>query len=81
VISVRATPPTLPLSSDSLGHTDITNTVRFKCANDDCRDLDICASCFTEGKEGQTHKPWHDYMVEVCTRLRLLRVMLTIRNP
>ena len=40
--------------------------MRFKCAKDECRDLDICPLCFTEGKEGQVHKAWHDYMVEVC---------------
>ncbi|RSH94558.1 Transcriptional adapter ada2 [Saitozyma podzolica] len=45
-------------------HDDITHTVRFKCASDECKDIDICPNCFCEGKEGQKHKPWHDYMVE-----------------
>ncbi|KAI9632507.1 uncharacterized protein MKK02DRAFT_20124, partial [Dioszegia hungarica] len=44
---------------------DITHsTVRFKCADEACRDVDLCPSCFCEGKEGQRHKAWHDYRVE-----------------
>ncbi|KAK4687393.1 transcriptional adapter 2-alpha, partial [Tremellales sp. Uapishka_1] len=44
-------------------HIDITHTVRIKCAAKECEEVDICPTCFTEGKEGQRHKAWHDYKV------------------
>ncbi|OCF34076.1 transcriptional adapter 2-alpha [Kwoniella heveanensis CBS 569] len=44
-------------------HVDITHTVRIKCAMKECEEVDLCPSCFCEGKEGLRHKAWHDYKV------------------
>ncbi|KAK8861484.1 hypothetical protein IAR55_002305 [Kwoniella newhampshirensis] len=44
-------------------HVDITHTVRIKCAMKQCEEVDLCPSCFCEGKEGLQHKAWHDYKV------------------
>ncbi|OXG13046.1 transcriptional adapter 2-alpha [Cryptococcus neoformans Tu259-1] len=44
-------------------HVDITHTVRIKCAMKQCEEVDLCPTCFCEGKEGLQHKAWHDYMV------------------
>lgn len=53
-------------NTETSGHLDITHsTVRFKCADPICEDIDVCPSCFCEGREGQRHKAWHDYRVEV----------------
>lgn len=47
---------------------DISATVRISCAT--CATLpgasdtyDLCCSCFLEGADSGTHKPWHDYRV------------------
>ncbi|KLT41943.1 hypothetical protein CC85DRAFT_246755 [Cutaneotrichosporon oleaginosum] len=45
------------------GGIDITHTVRIKCAHHDCTEIDICPTCFSEGKKVQKHEPWHDYKV------------------
>ncbi|KAH8088374.1 hypothetical protein HD553DRAFT_268927, partial [Filobasidium floriforme] len=42
---------------------DITHTVRIKCAAQGCEEVDLCPSCFSEGKELGGHKAWHDYRV------------------
>ncbi|WWC87792.1 uncharacterized protein L201_002684 [Kwoniella dendrophila CBS 6074] len=42
---------------------DVTHTVRIKCAMKECEEVDLCPSCFCEGKEGLRHKAWHDYKV------------------
>ncbi|KDQ55691.1 hypothetical protein JAAARDRAFT_48581 [Jaapia argillacea MUCL 33604] len=45
---------------------DLTHSVRIKCADEVCEDddgVDICPSCFCNGKEFAKHKRWHDYRV------------------
>ncbi|WVR03914.1 hypothetical protein IAU60_000913 [Kwoniella sp. DSM 27419] len=44
-------------------HVDITHTVRIKCAMKECEEVDLCPSCFCEGREGLRHEAWHDYKV------------------
>ena len=53
------------------GGVDITQTVRIKCAAKECDEIDLCPSCFSEGKEVQKHKAWHDYRVVVCRHVFL----------
>ncbi|KAG2188775.1 hypothetical protein INT44_003914 [Umbelopsis vinacea] len=43
--------------------TDVTNTVRIRCADKDCPDFDLCVTCFCSGAEPVKHKAWHDYRV------------------
>lgn len=45
--------------------SDITHTIRIKCAAPGCEEVDLCPSCFCAGKEVGQHKPWHDYRVVV----------------
>lgn len=42
---------------------DVTNTVRIRCADDDCPDFDLCVTCFSSGAEPMKHKTWHDYRI------------------
>ncbi|KAL7411186.1 hypothetical protein BDY24DRAFT_331249, partial [Mrakia frigida] len=44
-------------------HSDITHTVRIKCAATGCEEVDLCPSCFCKGKEAGKHKRWHPYKV------------------
>lgn len=62
------------------GHVDITHTVRIKCAMKQCEEVDLCPSCFCEGKEGLQHKAWHDYMVVVCPYLDTARKTASNNN-
>ncbi len=57
----------LHLESHSVGLVDITHTVRIQCAHLECEEVDLCPNCFSEGKEVQSHKAWHDYKVVVST--------------
>ncbi|KDQ21201.1 hypothetical protein BOTBODRAFT_182607 [Botryobasidium botryosum FD-172 SS1] len=43
--------------------TDITHKIRIKCAAPGCEEVDLCPSCFCQGKEVGSHKAWHDYRV------------------
>ncbi|KAI9322766.1 hypothetical protein BX666DRAFT_1898207 [Dichotomocladium elegans] len=42
---------------------DVTNTVRIRCADDECPDFDLCVTCFSKGAEPMKHKSWHDYRI------------------
>ncbi|CDH53207.1 ada2p [Lichtheimia corymbifera JMRC:FSU:9682] len=42
---------------------DVTNTVRIRCADDDCPDFDLCVTCFSGGAEPMKHKTWHRYRI------------------
>ncbi|KAF9434356.1 Transcriptional adapter ada2 [Entomortierella beljakovae] len=42
-------------------NTNITDTVRIRCAV--CSDFDLCVRCFCSGKELGKHKSWHDFRV------------------
>ncbi|GHJ85252.1 hypothetical protein NliqN6_1654 [Naganishia liquefaciens] len=42
---------------------DITHTVRIKCADKECPEVDLCPSCFSKGEEKDAHKAWHDYKI------------------
>ncbi|KAL1296950.1 hypothetical protein AAFC00_004553 [Neodothiora populina] len=37
--------------------SDITATVRIRCADDVCSDYDLCVTCFSEGKSSGKHDP------------------------
>ncbi len=54
-----------PLFYPLTGAVDITATVRIKCAAKECEEVDLCPICFSEGREPQGHKAWHDYKVVV----------------
>ncbi|KAF9519189.1 hypothetical protein BS47DRAFT_1379461 [Hydnum rufescens UP504] len=43
--------------------SDITHTIRIKCAAQGCEEVDLCPSCFCSGKEVGQHKAWHGYRV------------------
>lgn len=36
---------------------DITSTVRIHCADDSCKDYDLCVPCFAEGSTSRDHEP------------------------
>lgn len=61
-----ATEPGIKYTCDAC-HVDITHTVRIKCAAKECDEIDLCVSCFLEGKEIQKHQAWHPYKVVVST--------------
>ncbi|KAI9256464.1 hypothetical protein BDA99DRAFT_516449 [Phascolomyces articulosus] len=42
---------------------DVTNTVRIRCADDDCPDFDLCVTCFSGGAEPMKHKTYHSYRI------------------
>ncbi|KAI9498032.1 hypothetical protein BDB00DRAFT_742834, partial [Zychaea mexicana] len=42
---------------------DVTNTVRIRCADDDCPDFDLCITCFSGGAEPMKHKTYHSYRI------------------
>ncbi|KAJ5074862.1 transcriptional adapter 2-alpha [Anaeramoeba ignava] len=48
---------------------DITESVRIRCAV--CVDVDLCVDCFAKGKETNTHKKNHPYLVIHGQRLRI----------
>ncbi|PWI71413.1 hypothetical protein PCL_11507 [Purpureocillium lilacinum] len=37
--------------------SDITSTVRIRCADPACSDFDLCVSCFAKGESRNTHDP------------------------
>ncbi|KAJ4363098.1 Transcriptional adapter ada2 [Neocucurbitaria cava] len=37
--------------------SDITSTVRIRCAEDACHEYDLCVPCFSDGKASRDHKP------------------------
>ncbi|KAF2125026.1 transcriptional adaptor 2 [Dothidotthia symphoricarpi CBS 119687] len=37
--------------------SDITSTVRIRCANDTCHEYDLCVPCFSDGKCSRDHNP------------------------
>ncbi|KAI5459749.1 transcriptional adaptor-like protein [Mariannaea sp. PMI_226] len=44
--------------------SDITSTVRIRCADPACSDFDLCVSCFAQGQTRNTHDPaTHPYRV------------------
>ncbi|EIW68866.1 hypothetical protein TREMEDRAFT_31549 [Tremella mesenterica DSM 1558] len=43
--------------------SDITHTVRIHCAALECEEVDLCVSCFLEGREGLRHKNDHPYKI------------------
>ncbi|KAI9273727.1 hypothetical protein BY458DRAFT_508039 [Sporodiniella umbellata] len=47
---------------DACSH-DVTNTVRVRCMNPVCPDVDLCVSCFCRGAEPVKHKTGHDYRI------------------
>lgn len=64
VAAVPVTEPGISYECDSCD-SDITHTIRIKCAAHGCEEIDLCVSCFTAGKEVGEHKAWHDYRVVV----------------
>ena len=43
---------------------DTTSTVRISCANQACREYDLCVPCFSRGEKSKTHDPQtHEYHV------------------
>lgn len=43
---------------------DITSTVRINCADQECRDYDLCVPCFAAGEKTKNHDPQtHSYRV------------------
>ncbi|ORZ01212.1 hypothetical protein BCR43DRAFT_486555 [Syncephalastrum racemosum] len=42
---------------------DVTNTVRIRCADDECPDFDLCITCFSGGAEPMKHKTNHAYRI------------------
>ncbi|KAF2242941.1 transcriptional adapter 2 [Trematosphaeria pertusa] len=44
--------------------SDITSTVRIRCANSACHEYDLCVSCFSDAKHSREHDPrTHAYQV------------------
>jgi transcriptional adapter 2-alpha len=44
--------------------SDITSTVRIRCANAICNEYDLCVPCFSDGKHSRDHDPkTHSYQV------------------
>ncbi|KAF2113422.1 transcriptional adapter 2 [Lophiotrema nucula] len=44
--------------------SDITSTVRIRCAGNVCHEYDLCVTCFSEGKHNRDHDPkTHSYQV------------------
>ncbi|KAF2275606.1 transcriptional adapter 2 [Westerdykella ornata] len=44
--------------------SDVTATVRIRCADSACNDFDLCVSCFSEAKTARDHDPaTHAYQV------------------
>ncbi|KAK2600018.1 Transcriptional adapter ada2 [Conoideocrella luteorostrata] len=44
--------------------SDITSTVRTRCADSACADFDLCVSCFAKGESRNTHDPTtHEFRV------------------
>ncbi|KAG6174609.1 hypothetical protein E4U35_008205 [Claviceps purpurea] len=44
--------------------SDITSTVRIRCAHPVCSDFDLCVSCFAKGESRNAHDPTsHEYRV------------------
>ncbi|KAL9051301.1 MAG: hypothetical protein Q9162_006106 [Coniocarpon cinnabarinum] len=44
--------------------SDITSTVRIRCADPACKDYDLCVPCFARGESSRDHKPaTHPYCV------------------
>ncbi|KAF2002372.1 transcriptional adaptor 2 [Amniculicola lignicola CBS 123094] len=44
--------------------SDITSTVRIRCANSACHEYDLCVPCFSDGKFSRDHDPkTHAYQV------------------
>ncbi|OCK76714.1 transcriptional adapter 2 [Lepidopterella palustris CBS 459.81] len=44
--------------------SDITSTVRIRCANSTCHEYDLCVPCFSDGKSSRDHDPrTHSYQV------------------
>ncbi|KAG6011648.1 hypothetical protein E4U43_008201 [Claviceps pusilla] len=44
--------------------SDITSTVRIRCADSACSDFDLCVSCFAKGESRNAHDPvTHEYRV------------------
>ncbi|PSN69164.1 transcriptional adaptor 2 [Corynespora cassiicola Philippines] len=44
--------------------SDITSTVRIRCANNACHEYDLCVPCFSDGKYSREHDPrTHAYQV------------------
>ncbi|KFH45333.1 Transcriptional adapter-like protein [Hapsidospora chrysogenum ATCC 11550] len=44
--------------------SDITSTVRIRCADDACKDFDLCVTCFSNGESRNAHDPaTHSYRV------------------
>lgn len=37
--------------------SDITSTVRIRCAEDICHEYDLCVPCFSDGKASRDHQP------------------------
>jgi transcriptional adapter 2-alpha len=37
--------------------SDITSTVRIRCAEDVCNEYDLCVPCFSDGKASRDHQP------------------------
>lgn len=66
VLITSATEPGIKYTCDFC-HLDITHTVRIKCAEKQCEEVDLCPACFCEGREGLFHKAWHPYKVVVST--------------
>ncbi|CAI6337678.1 unnamed protein product [Periconia digitata] len=45
-------------------NSDITSTVRIRCAHNACQDYDLCVTCFSEAKSNREHDPRsHPYQV------------------
>ncbi|KAF8312851.1 hypothetical protein DL93DRAFT_2125980 [Clavulina sp. PMI_390] len=61
--------PTIPVTEPGISYEcdtcdqDITHTIRIKCAAPGCEEIDLCVSCFCQGKEVGDHKAWHEYRV------------------
>ncbi|KAH9868986.1 hypothetical protein J1614_008063 [Plenodomus biglobosus] len=44
--------------------SDITSTVRIRCAEDACHEYDLCVPCFSDGKATRDHQPaTHSFQV------------------
>ncbi|KID99546.1 transcriptional adaptor-like protein, partial [Metarhizium majus ARSEF 297] len=44
--------------------SDITSTVRIRCADQSCSDFDLCVSCFAKGESHNNHDPGtHEFRV------------------
>lgn len=63
--------PGLQIQCDSC-NSDLTHSIRMKCADPICEPgdgVDICPACFCAGKEFAKHKRGHAYRVIVCREI------------